>query len=292
MFKRILISFLFFASFYSFCFAETGSVSVWSIDPMNIPKISQWVNDYSNVLSTQEFNELNNIAKDYESKTTNQIVVILFPNRNWNELIDIWLKVFRENWIWQKDKNNWLLLLIATEEKKIRIITWYSLEWDIPDILASDIIEKDIRPAVNEWRFYDWVKKYYDRVISAIWTDEWKKMQENGQFTAEIITFIMALIFWLVFSMNIVPFIFWGFFFSTIFFTVWSFFPIIWYLIWTTITFIIWYIFQKNKFFKNFISMPKWWSWWTWWSSGGWSSWWGWWFSWGWWSSGGWGAGD
>lgn len=59
------------------------------------------------------------------------------------------MKVFRDNNIGQKDKNNGLLLLIATDEKKIRIIVGYGLEGSMPDGLASNIIKDNIRPRVN-----------------------------------------------------------------------------------------------------------------------------------------------
>ncbi len=95
---------------------------------MNLPKFEHFINDYSEVLSSEKKQELESRAKDYETKTTNQVVVTLFGERKGNELIDIGLKAFRENGIGQKDKNNGILLLIATDEKKIRIITGYGLE--------------------------------------------------------------------------------------------------------------------------------------------------------------------
>lgn len=198
MFKKIIATgFLLLLNFSSFCFAENLSV-----DPMNLPKLTQFVNDFSGAFTGSQWSELNQIAKEYEKKTTNQILVVLFPKRNDKELADIWLKIFRDNQIGQKGKNNGLLLLIATEEKKIRIVTGYWLEGDIPDILARDIIEKDIRPAVNEGRIYDWVKNYYNRVMVALDTGEWKKVQEKQKkdFPENLLHdwFFFAFIFWLI----------------------------------------------------------------------------------------------
>ncbi len=138
------------------------------VDPMNLPKMTQFVEDFSNVLKPEELATLRKIWEDFEKSTTNQVTVVLFPNRNSQELIDIWVKYFNENGIGQKWKDNGVLLLIATEEKKIRIITGYGMEWKIPDILASDIIEKDIRPKVNAGDFYSAVNAYYERVWQSI----------------------------------------------------------------------------------------------------------------------------
>ena len=93
-----------------------------SIDTMNFPKLTQWVTDFSNSLSASQLSELNTIARNYETQSSNQIVAVIFPNRNGNELIDIGMKIFTDNGIGRKDVNNGLLLVISSEEKKIRII--------------------------------------------------------------------------------------------------------------------------------------------------------------------------
>jgi uncharacterized membrane protein YgcG len=54
----------------------------FAFDSMDIPKIDKYVADYSKVLTSSQSSELNQIAKDYENKTTDQAVVILIPNRN------------------------------------------------------------------------------------------------------------------------------------------------------------------------------------------------------------------
>lgn len=97
-------------------FAQTA------IDTMNFPPLTQWVTDFSTTLSASQLSELNTIARNYETQSSNQIVAVVFPNRNGNELIDIGMKIFADNGIGRKDVNNGLLLLISSEEKKIRII--------------------------------------------------------------------------------------------------------------------------------------------------------------------------
>lgn len=130
---------------------------------MELPNLTQRVTDFSNTLTTSQLDDINTTAKSYEDETSNQVFVVLFPQRQGNELIDIGTKVFNENDIGQKDKNNGLLLLISTEEKKIRIIVGYGLESIYPDLVASQIIENDIRPLVNKWDFYGAIKVFYEK---------------------------------------------------------------------------------------------------------------------------------
>jgi len=98
------------------------------IHPMYLPKLTQQVTDFSTVLTPYQIDKINTTAKSYEDETSNQLFVVLFPHRQGNELIDIGMKVFDDNGIGQQDKNNGLLLLISTEEKKIRIVVGYGLE--------------------------------------------------------------------------------------------------------------------------------------------------------------------
>ena len=135
-----------------------------SIDPMNLPKFEHFVNDYSNIFTEEQRLELGILAKNIETNSGYQVVTVLFPHREGNELFDIALKAFNENKIWDKERNDGLLLAIATEEKKIRIVVWYGLEWKIPDALASKIIEEIIRPEVKKENFYEAVKKFYEKL--------------------------------------------------------------------------------------------------------------------------------
>ena len=136
--------------------------SASAIDPMNLPKFEHFVNDYSNTLSIEQKEELEELAHQIESSSGYQVVTVLFPHREGHELFDIALKAFNENKIWDKKRNDGLLLAIATEEKKIRIIVWYGLEDKIPDLLAKQIIETLIRPEVNNLNFHQGIKNFYN----------------------------------------------------------------------------------------------------------------------------------
>jgi uncharacterized protein len=98
---------------------------VFALDVMNFPIIRDYIQDYSNVLSPEQIQSIRTRASNYEKSTTEQAYVVLFPNRDGSELFDIGLKIFRDSGIGQAGKDNGILLLIATEEKKIRIVTGY-----------------------------------------------------------------------------------------------------------------------------------------------------------------------
>ncbi len=280
-FKKVLM-FWFLVLFGWSVFAQSN------FDPMNMPKITQYVMDYSNVLDQSSLQQLSSLWEAYNSSTSNQFVAILFPHRNWNELFDIGIKLFNENQIGQAWKNNGLLLLIATEEKKIRIIVWYWLEWDLPDALVKRIIENDIRPLVDKGDFAWAVNAFYQRCSEAIANDEASSI-ENEFFSVEqkeewfrfvwlVLGFILAS---LIKQKKIkkslkkigIPLLIW---------------IIILLIIWLGGLIIIWIIAGLVFGFTGFLPWRggRWFGWGSfWWFGwGGFSGWWG--------SSGGWGAGD
>lgn len=259
-----------------------------NFDPMNMPKLTSYVNDFSQILSPSDLTEVNTFAQNYETQTTNQFVTVLFPHRNGNELFDIGMKLFNENKIGQVWKNNGLLLLIATEEKKIRIIVWYWLEGDLPDALVKRIIEKDIRPLVDKGDFVWAVRVFYQRCSEALQNDEAANMATSlfSQDQKEEWYWIFGMILWFILASLIkqkkiwkktkkilVPLLIW----VAVLFLVWLGWLILIWLIAGLVFGFTWFLpWRGGRWFGG---------WWFWWFSGGGFSWW-------WWSSGWWGAGD
>jgi len=151
------------------------------VNPTQLPQLTQYVSDFANTLSANQLSELNALAEEYDTKTTNQLVTVVFPHRQWNELIDIAMKIFKDNQIGQEKADNGLLFVVAAEEKKIRILVWYWLEWIYPDLMASQVIE-DVRPLVNSGDFYWAIKLFYERSQQILgWeTPEWYTKPENN----------------------------------------------------------------------------------------------------------------
>lgn len=128
------------------------------MNPHAIAKLEKYINDFSWVLDTDKWHLLNELFAQHEKKTGEQIVVLFFPHREWGELLEIGLKVFHENGIWDKNLNNGLLLIVATEEKKIRIITGKGLELKYNEMNCHDIVENHLRPLLNAGKYEEMIE--------------------------------------------------------------------------------------------------------------------------------------
>jgi len=76
-------------------------------------------------------------------------------------------KLFREWGIGNKKTNNGVLLLIAVQDRQIRIEVGYGLEGAIPDITALNIIDNDIKPAFKAGNYYEGIDQATDNIAKA-----------------------------------------------------------------------------------------------------------------------------
>lgn len=106
------------------------------------PTSEFYVNDFADVLSANTEDAIFNICKTVQDKTTAQIVVVTVPNMN-NLDIESYANTLFNRWgIGSYEKNNGVLLLLAKDERKIRIEVGYGLEGAINDAKAGRILDK------------------------------------------------------------------------------------------------------------------------------------------------------
>jgi uncharacterized protein len=139
----------------------------YALDVMSLPTLDNYIVDYTSTLDSTQLDTLNIQARQLESFQWAQVATVIIPDRQGNELYDIALKVAREGKIGSKKLNNWLLLMIAKDEKKLRIMVGYGMEGAMPDVRAREIVE-EIRPYVNAGDIYGAINLWYQRAGEAI----------------------------------------------------------------------------------------------------------------------------
>lgn len=106
----------------------------------------KWVHDEANVLSAQAISELEMILRYERDSTSNQIAVLIIPSLEGESLEDFSLRVAEQWKIGQKGKDNGVLLLIAMQERRMRIETGLGLEGLLTDAMSSRINRNEIAP--------------------------------------------------------------------------------------------------------------------------------------------------
>ena len=105
-----------------------------------------YVQDYAGVISAPVQNYLQQLGRQLDQKTTAQLVVVTVKSLNGAPLEDYSLKLLRDWGIGNKEKNNGVLMLISTGDRKSRIEVGYGLEGALKDSLTGQIQDQYMIP--------------------------------------------------------------------------------------------------------------------------------------------------
>lgn len=120
---------------------------------LEVPILKGRVNDYGAILSTEAESQIETLLKDLENKDSTQVVVLTIPSLAGDSLEDFSMRV-AERWkIGQKGLDNGAILIIARDDRKVRIEVGYGLEGRLTDITAGRIIRDRIVPEFRAGRF-------------------------------------------------------------------------------------------------------------------------------------------
>jgi uncharacterized protein len=89
----------------------------------------------------------------HEKATGEQLVVVTLPDLQGTDIADFGYQLGRHWGIGQKDKNNGALLIVARDERRLRIEVGYGLEERLTDAQSSVIINQVITPAFKAGNF-------------------------------------------------------------------------------------------------------------------------------------------
>lgn len=110
------------------------------------PALAGRVTDAANILPAATATALDAKLKSLEDTTTTQLVVATVPDLQGYEIDEYGYQLGRAWGIGQKGKNNGALLIVAPNERKVRIEVGYGLEGVLTDAVTSQIIRRNIIP--------------------------------------------------------------------------------------------------------------------------------------------------
>jgi uncharacterized protein len=112
-----------------------------------------FVNDRADLLSAPTVRKLESFLRDFDRSDSTQLVVLTVPTLEGEPIESYALRV-AESWgIGRKGKDNGALLLVAREERAVRIEVGYGLEGRLTDLLAGRIIDQEITPRFRDGDF-------------------------------------------------------------------------------------------------------------------------------------------
>ena len=140
-----------------------------------IPSTNRLVTDQADLLTSSEERRLTAKLTAYEDTTSTQIVVVTIPSLEGVPAAEYALALGRSWGVGQAGQDNGVVILVARDDREVRIETGYGLEGAIPDAVAARIYRNVMVPYFREGRFYEGISGAADLLIAAA----------AGEFTAE-----------------------------------------------------------------------------------------------------------
>jgi len=114
------------------------------------PHLEGHVTDLANVFSVRERERLTEMLSAYEEETSHQLAVLAVPRLSGESIESFSLRVANSAALGRKGVNNGILVILAMEERRVRIELGLGFERYIPDSKAKDIIGTGMVPAFRE----------------------------------------------------------------------------------------------------------------------------------------------
>ena len=112
--------------------------------------LAGWVTDAANLLTPAEEVTLSKRLAAFEARTGHQLVVVTVPTLNGQNVAKYSLALAIRWGIGRKGYNDGLMLLVAPNERKVRIEVGLGLERALPDALCAKILQDDVLPRFRD----------------------------------------------------------------------------------------------------------------------------------------------
>lgn len=143
-------------------------LSMAALAQPEFPKLSGQVVDQAEMLSAAAERDLTQTLAGHERATGNQLVVVTVPDLQGYSIEDYGYQLGRHWGIGQKGEDNGALLLVAEEEREIRIEVGYGLEGQLTDAISSQIIFQIISPAFKQGNFEAGISRGVEAMIKVL----------------------------------------------------------------------------------------------------------------------------
>lgn len=162
---------------------------------VDIPPLSTRVTDLTGTLRAQQQSALEAKLAAFEAKKGSQIAVLLVSTTE-PEVIEQYSIRVAQAWQLGREKtDDGVLVLIAKNDRKMRIEVGYGLEGAIPDIYAKRIVSDIMRPRFKQGDFYGGIDASVDALIALVDGEALPAPDADAQMGNNIGNFLPLLLF-------------------------------------------------------------------------------------------------
>src|SRR6185295_1372926 len=130
-----------------------------------VPPVKARVTDLTGTLSAQQKSELEARIAAFEARRGSQLAVLMLPSTRPEEIEQYAIRLAEAWKIGRKKVDDGLILVVAKDDRRLRVEVGYGLEGAIPDSVARRVIEERITPRFRDGDFYGGIRDGVEQLI-------------------------------------------------------------------------------------------------------------------------------
>jgi uncharacterized protein len=167
-----------------------------------VPELRARVIDQTATLDSGQLAALESRLAAFEAQRGTQIVVVLVPTTQPEDIADYTQRLGDAWKIGRSDVGDGVLFVVAKDDRRLRIATSKALEGAIPDLMARRIIDQAVAPAFRRNDYAGGIQAGVDQIISKVTGENLPLPGATGS-TAGVDFAPMELLIFLVFAVPI-----------------------------------------------------------------------------------------
>ena len=159
---------LFWRALAAIVLAATLGSTAWAQSVLPVPALTARVIDQTGTLDAAQKKALEAKLSALEKAKGSQVVVLMVPTTAPEDIASYTQRV-GDTWkIGRKDVGDGVLLLVAKDDRKMRIAPAKTLEGAVPDVLAARIIDETMKPLFRAGDFAGGINAAVDQLTGLI----------------------------------------------------------------------------------------------------------------------------
>jgi uncharacterized protein len=164
----------------------------------NFPILTNRITDQAGLLSADDYTAIQAELAALEQKSTDQVAVVTLKSLEGYPIEDYGYQLGRKWGIGQKGKDNGILLIVAPNERKVRIEVGRGLEPIMTDAMSSLIVQNAILPEFRRGDFSAGIRAGV-RDIKDVLLGDAEEVKERARQASDALDFwqVVLIIFWI-----------------------------------------------------------------------------------------------
>ncbi|MHB1093131.1 TPM domain-containing protein [Thiobacillus sp.] len=155
------------------------ALSAWA--QVAVPELSRRVTDLTATLSGEQVAALEKKLAAFETQKGSQIAVLIVPTTQPEDIAQFGIRVADQWKIGRKKIDDGVILIVARDDRTLRLEVGYGLEGAIPDAIAKRVIAETITPYFKSGDFYGGLDAGVEQIMRLIEGEPLPPPSASGQ---------------------------------------------------------------------------------------------------------------